>query len=218
MALTSFSTFQALLKDGHTSKHIGFRGGAGQVNLFANRLRVARSFRGIELEGYSDATTLGYNAFLRVFLTHGALECYAHLVGADPAYGPAIAGPLQGYTPERVIQTLIRHDPGGRLCAFITRKLTARTLKEIVYACQRGESTNVAGLSAAIRHIFAHGELTAHANRVKPRQVHVICVAISDFLLDFMDREFTRQIDRYCAAVGVELSQSPEATGSSSIS
>lgn len=204
MGLTSFAIFHALLKNGHTSKHMGFRGTNGQVNVFVNRIRVARSFRGIQLDGYTDSTTLGYNAFFQVFLTHGALECYAQLIGADPAYSPLIADALQRYAPEPVIQTLIRNDANGRLCRFIVKKLKAKTLKEIISACQRGESTNVAGLSAAIRHIFAHGELTAHANRINPRRVYVICMAISDFLLDFMDQEFTRQIDAYCMAVGFE--------------
>jgi hypothetical protein len=204
MGLTSFATFQALLKNGHASKNMGFQGTNGQVNVFANRMRVARSFRGIQLDGYTDATTLGYNAFFQVFLTHGALECYAQLIGADPAYSPLIADALQRYAPEPVIQTLIRNDADGRLCTFILSKLKAKTLREIVSACQRGESTNVVGLSAAIRHIFAHGELTAHANRINPQRVHGICMTISDFLLDFMDREFTRQIDAYCTAVGFE--------------
>jgi hypothetical protein len=81
MGLIAFATFQALLKNGHTSKHMGFRGTNGQVNVFANRMRVARSFRGIQLDGYTDASTLGYNAFFQVFLTHSALECYAQLIG-----------------------------------------------------------------------------------------------------------------------------------------
>jgi len=204
MGLTSFSTFQALLKNDHSSKNIGFHRGSGHVNVFANRMRVARSFRGIQIDGYTDDTIIGYNDFFQVFLTHGALEIYAQLIGADPAYGPLIADSFQRYAPEPVIQTLIRNDPDGRLCTFIVSKLNAKTLKEIVRACQCGESTNVAGLSAAIRHIFAHGELTAHANRVNPRRAHGICLAISDFLLDFMDREFTRQIDTYCGAIGFE--------------
>lgn len=167
-------------------------------------MRVARSFRGIQLDGYTDSTTLGYNAFFQVFLTHGALECYTQLIGADPVYGAMIADAFQRYDPEPVIQTLLCNDADGRLCSFISSKLKSRTLKDIIHASQRGESTNIAGLSAAIRHIFARGELTAHANRINPRRAHVICMNISNFLLDFMDQEFTRQIDAYSALVGFE--------------
>lgn len=213
MGLTAFATFQALLKNGHSSKNMGFQATNGHVTVFANRMRVARSFRGIQLDGYSPATTLGYNAFFQVFLTHSALECYAQLIGADPAYGLPIADAIQRYAPEPVIQTLLHNDPDGRMCSFVSRKLKAKTLQKIIQACQRGESTNVAGLSAAIRHIFAHGELTAHANRVNPRRAHVICLAISDFLLDFMDREFTRQIDEYCRTTGFEQRPRPTLLG-----
>jgi hypothetical protein len=58
----------------------------------------------------------------------------------------------------------------------------------------KGEDLNSSYLASAIRHIFAHGKLTPHANTSKPRNVVKICNAISDFLLLLMDTEFSNKV------------------------
>jgi hypothetical protein len=55
----------------------------------------------------------------------------------------------------------------------------------------------IAYLSASIRHIFAHGHLTAHANGINPRKVYKLCTRLSNFIVDFMDAEFTNKIKEY---------------------
>jgi len=50
-------------------------------------------------------------------------------------------------------------------------------------------------ISAAIRHIFVHGHLAANANGAKPKKIAEGCMLVSDFLLDFMDAEFTKSME-----------------------
>ena len=221
MGLQRFAKFQELLRTGHHPRAMGFTVRAGDINIFANRMRLARSFRGIQLDGYADDTVLGYNAFFQMLLTHSALECFLDLNGLKSV--DQIGDLLKPYGPEKVIQIFIEKDRDGRLFTFLHKRIEER-LKPKLEACRNRTSTNVGYISASVRHIFAHGHLTANANRINPRNVYTICNVTSDFLLDFMDREFTKKIDAYCARVGTStaaigadqpltaIAQSPTAT------
>ena len=199
MGLQRFATFQELRRSGHYPRAMGFAVRVGDINIFANRIRLARSFRGIQLDGYTDNTVLGYNAFFQMLLTHSALECFLKLNGLKSV--GQLEDLLKPYKPEPVIETFIEKDRDGRLFTFLHKRIEER-LKPKLEACRNGTSTNVGHISASVRHIFAHGHLTANANRINPRNVYTICKVTSDFLLDFMDREFTKKIDAYCARVG----------------
>ena len=199
MGLQRFATFQELRRSGHDPRAMGFAVRDGDINRFANRMRLARSFRGIQLDGYTDDTALGYNALFQMLLTHSALECFLKLNGLNSV--GQLEDMLKPYKPEQVIETFIEKDRGGRLFTFLHKRIEER-LKPKLEACRNGTSTNVGYISASIRHIFAHGHLTANANRINPRNVYTICKVTSDFLLDFMEREFAKKIDTYCARVG----------------
>jgi hypothetical protein len=63
----------------------------------------------------------------------------------------------------------------------------------------------VAAVSAAIRHVFAHGVLTANANDMNPRAAHEIGTAVANFLFNLMDDEFTKTVEAYCLKKGIAL-------------
>jgi hypothetical protein len=48
-----------------------------------------------------------------------------------------------------------------------------------------------------VRHIFAHGHLAANSYGINPNHVAAACGTISDFLLDFMDSDFTSRMIHY---------------------
>lgn len=102
---------------------------------------------------------------------------------------------MEPYGPFKVAEEFFERDKNGKLCDFLIEKIDRRKLEDGFVKCKNGESGNVARISAAIRHIFAHGHLSAHANGASPRDVHASCMSISDFLLSFMDAEFTKKID-----------------------
>src|SRR6266508_5890712 len=192
MGLQRFAKFQELIRSGHYPRAMGFAVRVGDINIFANRIRLARSFRGIQLDGYTDNTVLGYNAFFQMLLTHSALECFLKLNGLKSV--GQLEDLLKPYKPEPVIETFIEKDRDGRLFTFLHDHVEER-LKPKLEACRNRTSTNVGYILASIRHIFAHGHLTANANRINPRNVYTICKVTSDFLLDFMEREFAKKID-----------------------
>lgn len=217
MGLTAFATFQSLMKKGHYSLKMGFHSKPGEINILNSRMRVARSFRGINLDGFSTDTKLGYDAFLQVFLTHAALERYMCCIGVvnkqkkPIVYGDRVIELMKPHHPERVIEEFIKTDSGDRFFSFVHARLDS-PLQVVFEKCKDGTCYDVGAVSAAIRHIFAHGHLTAHANRLNVKRVHRICMTVSDFVLDFVDADFTRRINEYCEAVGYNAN-TPYAAG-----
>ena len=169
----------------------------GEINRLNARVNLAKSFRGIKLEGFTEKTVAGYDAFFQVFLTHSALERFMKVHGVKNV--DALSDLMEPYGPGEVVRKFFVFDSKGKLFDFLCKHIDEKGKKtrEGFTKCKRGESTNVAYISAAIRHIFAHGHLTANADNINPWKVQKACVLVSDFLLRFMDAEFTRKIDEY---------------------
>lgn len=83
MGLESFKRYQDLNKRGYFPPRIDFGSEVtgGDINRLNARIRLAMSFRGSNLEGYSDETVAGYDAFFQVVLTHSALERFVEIHG-----------------------------------------------------------------------------------------------------------------------------------------
>lgn len=197
MGLESFGKFQQLRKRDYVPSRIGFdpKVTSGAINRLNARINVAKSFRGIELEGIKQETVDGYSAFFQVFLTHSALEQFTKLYGIKNVGG--LSEYLTAYGPEKVVTEFFELDEKCKLYKFLCTHIDERgkKIEEGLTMCKHGESTNLAYISAAVRHIFAHGHLSANADGINPRKVHKACMSVSDFLLRFMDAEFTKKID-----------------------
>jgi hypothetical protein len=81
MELQGYAKFHQLLKLDPDLSSIGFGSKirVGDIIRFASRVRLAKNFKGIHLEGYSQETNDGYDAFFLVFLTHSALERFLEI-------------------------------------------------------------------------------------------------------------------------------------------
>jgi hypothetical protein len=195
--LQGFGKFQQLLKLDRDLTEIGFGASVkvGDITRFNSRVRLANNFVGINLKGYEEKTISGYNGFFQIFLTHSALERFLELNGMGSNL--ALLGPLMApYQPEKVIYEFLEKDKSHRLYNFLHERVNPK-LKDNLNDCLSLKNSNLAYISAAIRHIFAHGELCAYSNNVYPPDAYKICMSISSFLIDFMDAEFTKKIDGY---------------------
>ncbi|KYC39496.1 hypothetical protein WA1_32805 [Scytonema hofmannii PCC 7110] len=194
--LQGYDKFHQLRKLDYRPSNLGFGANVktGDIVRFASRIRLAKSFRGIKVEGYSQETVSGYDAFFIVFLTHSALEQFLKINSLD---SKTLCSLIATYNSEKVIQEFIKKDKEGKLYNFLYEKLQDKKLKAKLNECRNQKNTNVADLSASIRHIFAHGYLCAHTNGIYPKNVSSICTSISDFLLNFMDAEFSKKIEEF---------------------
>lgn len=95
---------------------------------------------------------------------------------------------------EEILQGCFGNDRKDLLYGFMHGRVN-RPLQDRLRRCKSGESANVSYLSASIRHIFAHGDLSAGANGLRSSNLQPLCISVSDFLLNFIDVEFAKKVD-----------------------
>jgi hypothetical protein len=187
MGIKGFGLFNQLTKKGFKATDMGLHGTPGDVTRLSYRVRIVKAFRGMKLDGVSDKTAKGYDAFTLIFLTHSAPEQYLHITGR--ALGD-IEGAHKVLQSEQVIAGFFELDKDGKLFEFLQKRLLHKQLQKRFAECRAGRCHNVGVISAVIRHIFVHGHLAANSNEIKPGKVYQACQQVSRFLLDFMDSEF----------------------------
>lgn len=106
-----YARFCELARSGHRAQAMRFDCSNGDVSRFAARFRVARSFSGISLDGYSDETVHGYDALFRVFLAWSAFERFLGILGEDPK---TIMPRLRPYGPKRHLDAIRKLDRNRR--------------------------------------------------------------------------------------------------------
>ena len=194
-ALPGFTRARKLVKaSGDSTRSLGFKGSKFNFYRFANRFRLATSFRGIDLEGFTPETADGYGALTRVFFTWSAFEGYADLAD-DPAppYRTLLA-----HHPRHHIHDLAKlcreQDPENRLGEFLYEH--SQSAPQVIFLRKFREGNDLAVLThaACIRHIFAHGRLTAHPNGLPAENMTAICDALCIFLKDFIRSDFERRV------------------------
>jgi len=166
---------------------------AKTVNRFFARYRFARAFKGLELEGYSEDTTSGYNALTKVTLHWTAFEqlCRAIKVTDMRAIG-------QRHSYGECLKSIREADPQNIFFRSVKFHITAPDQKSQLDAfINNGPCTSLT-LAKSIRHIFLHGPLTPNVNGCSPHAVSTICHALCKSLVEIMDVEFVN------AASGLE--------------
>ena len=205
MGLERYARFQELRGQGHVPRQMGFKATTGEITVLSNRIRLARAFKGLILEGYSDKTVAGYSAFVQIVLTHSALECFMDVQGLTKRKGnpqwDLLTDLMAPHEPHHVVALFNSKDKKGKFFDYLHSHLDSDTLKTKFTSCREGNLPNIAYISASIRHIFAHGHLTANASGINPQYVNAICQSTSDFLIKFMDYEFSKVIDAYCTKI-----------------
>jgi hypothetical protein len=199
MGIQGYGLFVRLLREGHTPEQMGLKKSSGDVVRWNSRVKLARNFRGVHVEDFAERTLLGYSAFFQVFLTHSALERYLPIVGLPDRIPADVLAP---HSPHEPIKQFFALDRKGKLFEFLHARVESKTLKRNLTACREGTCCDVDCMSAAIRHIFAHGHLGGTSNDINPTQVARACAIVSDFLLNFMANDFTSRIAAYYHGAG----------------
>ena len=206
-ALPGFTKARLIVKAaGDSIRPLGFKGSKFDFYRFANRFRLATAFQGMNLEGFTEETTTGYSSLTRVFFSWSAFEGYTELAD-DPA--PPYRT-LFAHHPRQYIRNLANlcreQDPQNLLGAFLEEH--AQSAPQVIFLKKFREGNDLAVLThaACIRHIFAHGRLTAHPNGLPAENLAGICNALSCFLIDFIRSDFDRRLS---LAGALSLSPTP---------
>lgn len=194
--LTNWEKFHQAASEGKKAKEMGFPGcdSKREIIMLASRYRVAKSFRGVVLEEYSQKTLDGYSALFRLFLAWSTFEQFLRILGLQ----------------QRQIETKNLFDEYGAidLCEFIKKQDSGKTFYSFLLSqCSNkdhtneiqkhfvGKEINATFLVSSIRHIFAHGKLTPHSGKSCPRKTAKMCNKISDFVLHIIDCEFAKRFE-----------------------
>lgn len=186
-----YAAFRDLTSSGRSAQSIGFRKDIGHVSRFASRFRVAKSFDGIQLQGYTVPTVRGYNALFKVFLAYTAYDLFK---GIAPE--ALIAERAKDYPVKALMTEIRKRDRSIQWIKFLKDHATVKWRNKLG-DIMSGQSDDIFDLAAAARHIFAHGHLTAHPGGVDASEPVIICDILFDFLMKFMDNEFDRIITEF---------------------
>ena len=85
-------------------------------------------------------------------------------------------------------------DPGQRLCDFLVEQSLLPVHETHLQRYRDGHNFSVLTLAASIRHIFAHGILTAHPNKLSAENLVGIGNGLGDFLIHFVRSDFARRL------------------------
>jgi len=94
-----------------------------------------------------------------------------------------------------VLDRLRAIDGDSKFYEFLYERVNA-THKRELENYMANDPCNLAYLASAIRHIFAHGWLTPNAGGGEAGTAAALSRQLSDFLLEFMDAQFTKYVIR----------------------
>jgi hypothetical protein len=193
-ALPGFHRARVLVKGaGDSLSGLGFVGTKFDFYRFANRLRLAACFGGLHLKGFGEDTASGYDALTQVFFTWSAFERYVDLAHDRPPFREL----FKHYPRARFVELSAGcrgQDPEGKLAEFLIQQSLLPVHEMWLGRYRDGDPYAVLTLAACIRHIFAHGVLTANPYRLPSQNLVVICCALHEFLLSFMREDFLRRV------------------------
>lgn len=181
----------------HSCADMGFHAGKAEVYRCYARLRLARSYKGLSLEGYTAPTVEAYSELMRVFLVFSAFEQFLKLYKLRFFELEQLATA----TDSGAVAITIRNaDKKSLFISFLCRHTHADLRKRLELFIS-GASHNPAIVAAAVRHVFAHGILAPHSGRIAPRTTTSVCQLLSEWMLDYIDEVFDSSIQEFCKRI-----------------
>lgn len=167
------------------------------INRFIARYRLAKSFRGLELEGYNQRTVNGYNGIFHVHLAFSAFECLLNGIkssGFDMQWDKNEHN--HQFNDEKLANLVRCNQP---LLDLLVANLDAKQLIGKVILFRDSTSTNVAPIVKGIRNMVAHGELSS-TGAVAGSQKHTKTLhSLALLVLHDGDQIFTEFVDKITA-------------------
>lgn len=146
-----------------------------ELNRFAARFRLGKSYQGLSLADYPEASVSAYSSVLGVFLAYSALEQLYQAVGNPKS---KIANEWAIYDAD-VYKKLRR---STRILGFLQEKVTSKSLKNEIGKFIEGQDKNILPICQAVRHLVAHGVMTIHSRKVKPQTMENFCKQLTEVL------------------------------------
>jgi hypothetical protein len=169
--------------------YAGFIGKLETIRRFAARYRLAVSFDAVtfhEGKTYTQGTADGYAALFRVFLHWSAFEVLREISGLTRDHQTVNCLAMSVGSADTA-NTIYAVDGHAAYLNKVKEKLDDVGLRDRLGKFLRGEPRSVLAVPRAIRHIFAHGDLTPHAGGGPPEICSAICDSSSELVKRLMD-------------------------------
>lgn len=190
--LPGFHEARDLIKKHEDSlSSLDFRGDKFEFYRFANRLRLASNFEGLVIRDYDQETTDAYGSLTKLFLTWSTFEMYCGL--CDQPYHSMFR-----YDPKRFTHDLANdywdYDRDGILIDFLIERSELHGQDHFLKQFADGNNYRAITVAACMRHIYAHGHLTAHPQGLSAEATSKICTLFTHFIGRFIREDFKRRL------------------------
>lgn len=157
------------------------------VNRANARYRLAQSFRGLDLDGISSGTRIGYEISLRLMLCYSAAESTATAIGQNVTGWHILDKALAKNA--RPIFTKENSD-GVVLIKDAMSVLNQPGMKNRLEDFVRGDTDDVRVAATAMRHLMAHGNLTVNALDMRLKRNQRTVETIAELMLSETENRF----------------------------
>ena len=199
--LPGFSEFRHLTRKGVEKAHMEDFGylmeSRPHFNAFARRLRLAKSVKEIQFEGYKVPTAKGYEALNRHFLMFSAFERYTNDC-------EGIQGGLYHHSLKHASDHKFREireafklvDTNNAVYNFLLENSNSIPQKRSLNEFRRGDSDRKGiYISATLRNCFAHGVLSANPKDAPRNSIEILANFMSSFLYEAMVMDFSFRLN-----------------------
>ncbi len=170
------------------------------LNRFIYRYRLAKSFKGINVEGIGKTTVMGYSSLLNSFLVYTAFELIAEALKAydNKKYNYKTLA----YSDSKICNAIRKNEDLKKFIKDSNIYTDSRNgqLKDDMEIFYKGYFDNIIPLSYAIRNCFSHGELTSARCGLNKAIHRKEIDELSKILLSYCDElfgDFVRQVRIY---------------------
>jgi hypothetical protein len=162
---------------------------SGDIARFGARFRIASAFEGLSFKiGISKETAVGYSGIIHTFLAYTAYEKFSKTFGLGSDKKRAQIEAI--HTSRELYESIYSK---GRECKsflkFLESETDSKSLRKNIEALLNKKEFSIILTGEAIRHAFAHGNLTPSSWKSDPKLVGDFCQLISSFLVKVMDSE-----------------------------
>jgi hypothetical protein len=168
---------------------------AGIFNRYMWRYRLARSFKGIDADEEMTARTIrGYSEGMRLFLAYTAYDeirqTEYRINRASYLIGHQIRSDIE-------LSTQIRALPELREAIEISHAVNKPDLKTAILAFYRHRNPNLMPIATAIRHMFAHGDMTVGSFGLTNEKKRQLIRKLSNLMLDKAEEISDKMLRQY---------------------
>jgi len=190
--LPCWKKFNEYLKQEQNIEVFGFECKEGDISRINARYRLSKSFKKVELDGFSNTTVSAYSAIMKVFLVYSVFENYLKCIYGNNNNIPYEKGILILKDYRHISNDILRLDK-KRTFYELMKKFVNDSHKRQIDKFYNEEEHNIVYLISSIRHAFVHGKLSANFNH-NPLKVIKICNLISEYFLEQIASNFAKRI------------------------